>query len=51
MTGTLDGDRQGALMMGAGAGDTPGEDLASLGDETAELGVRGANWKARARVR
>ena len=38
MAGSLDGDGERALVAGAGAGHTAGEDLASLGNEPAQLG-------------
>ena len=37
MAGALDGDRQLTLMSSAGAGGTAGQDLAALGQVTAEL--------------
>ena len=37
LTGTLDGGGQVALMSGAGAGGTAGQNLATLGQETAKL--------------
>ena len=37
LTGALDGDRELTLMSGAGTGCTAGQDLAALGQVTAEL--------------